>query len=144
MNEEAEERKITLDEKTFQRLVKAKKEKESFSDVINRLSETKVTALQRRGEKEITTSDEKKLLVRIIQSKCMGAESCVVVAPTVFSLDVKQLGSFRRGSEPLGMKEVQERSVDNETVVLAAKSCPYKAIYVKDAETEEELAGDPW
>ena len=144
MHESSTDRTITLDEKTYQRLAKAKKEGESFSDVVNRLSEPKVSALQRRGEKEIATSDERKVLVRIVQSKCMGAESCVVVAPTVFSLDVRQLGSFRRDSEPLGMRDVEERTIDTETVVLAAKSCPYKAIYVKDAETKEELAGDPW
>lgn len=73
----------------------------------------------------------------------MGAESCVMVAPTVFSLDVKQLGLFRKSSEPLAMKDVTERTVDSETIVLAAKSCPYGAIYVDD-ETGEELAGDPW
>lgn len=59
-------------------------------------------------------------------------------------MDVKQLGLFRRGKEPLGMKNVVEKTVDSETIVLAAKSCAYKAIYVKDAETGEELAGDPW
>ncbi len=65
----------------------------------------------------------------------MGAESCVIVAPSVFSLDVNQLGLFRRGNQPLGMRDVAERTVRSETIVLAAKSCPYKAIYVKDAET---------
>ena len=144
MTESAKEGTITLSAKALEILAKAKKQGESFSDVILRLSETKVTALQQRGEREISTSDERRLLVRIVQSKCMGAESCVVVAPTVFALDVKQLGMFRKGSAPLGMKDVAERSVDTETVVLAAKSCPYHAIYVKDAETGEELAGDPW
>ncbi len=66
-----------------------------------------------------------------------------MVAPPVFSLDVKQLGLFRKGSEPLGMKDVAERTVDSETIVLGAKSCPYRAVYVKDTETGEDLAGDP-
>ncbi len=90
------------------------------------------------------TSDDRKLIVRVIQTKCMGAESCVGVAPIVFSLDEKQLGLFRKGKEPLGVKNVVEGSVDTETLILAAKSCPYKAIYVKDAKTGDELAGDPW
>ncbi len=136
-------RTITLDEKTFERLVKAKREGESFSDVITRLSETKVTALQQRGEKEIMTSDERKLFVRIDQSKCAGAESCVSVAAPVFSLDVSQLGLGRKGSEPLGVKDVVEGTVDSETIILAAVSCPYRAIYVKDVMTGEELAGYP-
>lgn len=135
---------IGISPKALDILTKAKKHGENFSDVILRLSQTKVTALQQRGESEITTSDGRKLQVQVIQSKCMGAESCVVVAPTVFSLDVKKLGGFRRDNKPLGIKDVVERSVDMETVVLAAKSCPYKAIYVKDSVTEEELAGDAW
>jgi ferredoxin len=138
-----EDKTISLNQKALDRLVKAKKKGETFSDVIIRLSEAKVTALQRRGEKEITTSDDKKLTVQIDQDKCMGAESCVMVAPTVFALDLSELGGFRRGAEPLGMREVEERTVDSETVIVAAKSCPYRAIYVKDAETGEELAGYP-
>ncbi len=46
------------------------------------------------------------------------------------------------GAEPLG-REVAERTVDSETVVVAAKSCPYRAIFMKDAETGDELAGYP-
>ena len=61
MSKTIEERRISLDEKTLERLAKAKKEGESFSDVITRLSETKVAALQQRGEKEIMTSDERRL-----------------------------------------------------------------------------------
>ena len=143
MIESTEERTIILNEKTLERLMKAKRKGESFSDVITRLSETKVTALQQRGEKEIMTSDERRLFVRIDQSKCAGAESCVSVAPPVFSLDVSQLGLGRKGKEPLGMKDVVERTVDSETIILAANSCPYRAIYVKDAVTGEELAGYP-
>ncbi len=138
-----EDKTINLNEKALDRLVKAKKKGETFSDVIIRLSEAKVMALQRRGEKEITTSDDKKLTVQIDQDKCMGAESCVMVAPAVFALDPSELGGFRRGAEPLGMREVEERTVDSETVIVAAKSCPYRAIYVKDAETGDELAGYP-
>jgi len=132
---------ISISEKAYARLLKAKKKDESFSDVIVRLSEAKVTALQRRGEKEILTSDSKRLTVAVDQTKCAGAESCVAVAPTVFALDPSELGGFRRGGEPLGMKEVEERTVNSETIVTAAKSCPYHAIYVKDLDLGEELAG---
>ncbi len=41
-----EEKTITLSEKARERLTKAKREEESFSDVIIRLSETKVTAFR--------------------------------------------------------------------------------------------------
>lgn len=111
--------------------------------MITRLSETKVTALQGRGEREIMTSDKRRLLVRIDQTKCAGAESCVTVAPSIFALDIKQLGWGRKGSEPLGMKNVAEGIVDSETISIAAHSCPYRAIYVKDTNTGEEIAGYP-
>lgn len=132
---------ISLNQKAYETLLKAKKKDESFSDVIIRLSQAKVAALQRRGEKEITTSDSRRLVVQIDQDKCAGAESCVSVAPEVFSLDAGQLGGFRRGAAPLGMREVEEGSVDSEKIIRAANSCPYHAIYVRDAETGDELAG---
>jgi ferredoxin len=132
---------ISVNQKAYDRLLKAKKKGESMSDVITRLSEAKVTALQRRGEMEIMTSDSRKLIVEIDQDKCAGAESCVSVAPAVFALDPTELGGFRRGGEPLGMKEVEDRTVASDTIVMAAKSCPYHSIYVKDVETGEELAG---
>jgi ferredoxin len=132
---------ISVNRKAYDRLMKAKKKGESVSDVITRLSEAKVTALQRRGEMEIVTSDSRKLVVEIDQDKCAGAESCASVAPSVFALDPTELGGFRRGAEPLGMKQVEERTIDSDTIVTAAKSCPYHSIYVKDVEAGEELAG---
>jgi ferredoxin len=132
---------IVVNERAYDRLQKAKRKGESLSDVIIRLSEAKVSALQRRGEKEIMTSDSRKLVVEIDQDKCAGAESCVLVAPAVFALDPTELGGFRRGGEPLGMKEVEERTVDSDTILTAAKSCPYHAISLRDLETGDVLAG---
>jgi ferredoxin/predicted CopG family antitoxin len=137
------EQTVSLSQKAYDLLERAKKKGETISDVVVRLSETKIAGLQRRGEKEIMTSDGRRLIVRVDQDKCAGAESCVQAAPLVFALDPTELGGFRRGAQPLGMREVEEKSVDSETIILAAKSCPYHAIYVKDAETEEELAGNP-
>ncbi|TMI39915.1 ferredoxin [Candidatus Bathyarchaeota archaeon] len=101
---------------------------ENTVSVVAPISGASVLALRQRGEKELTTSDERRLSIRIIESKCMGAESCVIVAPSVFALDVKQLGLFRKGNEPLGVKDVADRTVGSETIILAAKSCPFKAI----------------
>src|SRR5712692_7240129 len=104
--------------------------------------DARTNALRNRGLGKIKTSDKKEFFVQIIQSKCMGAESCVTVAPGVFSLNSKQLRSFG-GGEPLGVKDVPEGTIDSETLVLAAKSCPYKAIYVLDSKTGEIVAGEP-
>ena len=94
--------------------------------------------MQRRGEKEILTSDDKRLILSIDQGKCMGAESCVALAPLVFALDTSNLG-FGSPGEPLGIRDVMEREVDSDSIIQAAISCPYKAIYVKNADTEEQI-----
>jgi len=134
----AEERRITLSDRVYQRLTRAMGEGETFDDVIMRLTSTKLLGLRRRGEVEIVTSDDRTLSVSVDQDLCMGAESCVGLAPEVFSLDENQLGR-RTSTEPLGMIEVEEGTVDSDKIIRAAKSCPYKAIRVRDAKTDDQL-----
>ena len=133
----AEERAINLNDKAFEKLTRAKREEETYSDVVIRLTSTKLEGLQRRGEKVVATSDGRRLGIRIEQGKCSGAESCVTLAPEVFALDPTQLG--RTHNEPLGVRDVMEKQVDSETIIRAAKSCPYGAIYVRDMDTGEEI-----
>ena len=134
----AEERRITLSDRVYQRLTRAMGEGETFDDVIMRLTSTKLLGLRRRGEVEILTSDDMTLSVSVDQDLCMGAESCVGLAPEVFSLDENQLGR-RTSTEPLGMIEVEEGTVESDKIIRAAKSCPYKAIRVRDAKTDDQL-----
>lgn len=133
------ERSVTLDEKVYERLTRAKKEGETVSDVITRLISTKLLGLRRRGEEKIVTSDDKTLSVSVDQDLCLGAESCVAIAPEAFALDEKQLGR-RVGTEPLGIIEVEDKTVDSETIIRAARSCPYRAITVKDGTTGDVVA----
>lgn len=135
----AEQRSITLEDDAYQRLLKAKKQGESISEVILRLTSTKLSGLKRRGEQEIQTSDERKLSVSVEQDLCMGAESCVTLAPAVFALDDNQLGR-RSGTEPLGMMEVEAGTVSSDEIIRAAKSCPYQAIRLRDTKTGDQLA----
>ena len=133
------ERRIPVNQKAYEKLTWAKREKESYSDVIIRLTSTTLDGLQRRGEKEILTSDGRRLSVSVEQGVCMGAMSCVSTAPAVFALDTSQLGLTRKHEEPLGMRDVLEGEVDSDTLIHAAQSCPYQAIRVKDLETGEEI-----
>jgi ferredoxin/predicted CopG family antitoxin len=135
----AEERRVTLSERVYQRLTRAMGEGESIDDVIMRLTSTKLFGLQRRGDEEILTSDDKTLSVGVDQDLCMGAESCVAIAPEVFSLDESQLGR-RTSTEPLGMIDVEAGTVESDRIIRAAKSCPYKAIHVRDKKTGDQLA----
>ncbi|MDV3244044.1 MAG: ferredoxin [Nitrososphaerales archaeon] len=133
------EQEIKINDKAFNRLSRARREGETLSDVIIRLSAATLEGLQRRGEQEIVTSDGRKLTVSIAQDKCLGAMSCVTLAPAVFAYDTTEKGLWRRHDEPLGMKEVEEGEVGSEAISLAAESCPYQAIKVRDAETGEVL-----
>jgi ferredoxin len=128
-----EDKTIRISKNAFERLKRAQKEGESLSSVIMRLSSTTLEGLQRRGEKRILTSDDQILVVEVEQTKCMGAESCVALAPRVFALDAKSLGH-----EPLGMRDVEDREIDGQTIIDAARTCPYRAIYVRDEKRNGE------
>lgn len=52
---------------------------------------------------------------------CIGAASCVAVAPGVFALDEENKAFV-----------VSPDGADNETILLAAQSCPTKAIFLYD------------
>ena len=131
-------RDITINKRALDRLSWARKKNEDFSDVIIRLSSTKLDGLQRRGEKLIIALD-RRLILKIDQDKCMGAESCVALAPDVFALDESRLGFGLGHTEPLGIRDVMDKSIESETVLQAARSCPFKAITITDADTGEEL-----
>jgi ferredoxin/predicted CopG family antitoxin len=130
----SEERTIAINPKAYDKLSWARKKDESFSDVIIRLVSTKLDGLQRRGEKKIVTEDGKRLILSIDQGLCMGAESCVSLAPEIFALD-----SSRVNKDPLAIRDVMEGEVASERIFAAAETCPYKAIKIKDSETGESI-----
>jgi len=133
-----EETEVKINNKAFDRLSRARKEGETLSDVIIRLSEATLEGLQRRGEKVVETLDGRKLTLTIDQDKCLGAMSCVAMAPSIFSYDVTQEGLWRKRGEPLGMRD-SDAKVDSDTLHLTAQSCPYKAIALKDSDTGEVI-----
>ncbi len=128
-----EDQTILITKNAYERLKRAQKEGETLSSVIMRLSSMTLEGLQRRGEKRILTSDDQVLIVEVEQTKCMGAESCVALAPRVFALDASSLGR-----EPLGMRDVEDREIDSQAIIDAARTCPYQAIYVRDAKRNNE------
>ncbi|MDA4128291.1 MAG: ferredoxin [Thaumarchaeota archaeon] len=134
-----EETMIPVSRRAGDKLTRAKREGESYSDVIIRLTSTTLEGLRRRGELEVVTSDRRKLSVSVEQDKCLGAMSCVSLAPGIFALDRTQLGFTLKRQEPLGMRDVGEGEIDSDTIIRAAESCPYRAILVKDVETGEEI-----
>ena len=61
--------------------------------------------------------------VRVERDLCIGVGNCVAYAPTVFTLDE-------------GRKAVvlDPASVDDDTILAAAESCPENAIIIEDDE----------
>jgi ferredoxin len=70
-----------------------------------------------------------KYKVTVIRDKCIGAASCVAIAPKAFKLDEEQ--------KAIILDSVSEESDDN--LLLAAQSCPTAAIIVTDTETGEQI-----
>ena len=61
--------------------------------------------------------------VRVDRDLCIGVGNCVAYAPTVFELDEENKAVV-----------LDPTSVDDDTLLEAAKSCPESAILVEDNE----------
>ena len=68
-----------------------------------------------------------KYKVKVIRSKCIGAASCVAIAPKVFALDDKNLAYI-----------ISEDELDD-IKLLAAQSCPTSAIVVEEIATGKQI-----
>jgi ferredoxin len=67
---------------------------------------------------------------------CMGASSCTALAPEVFRLDWSKRKSM---FDPAPLEHVGDSSADPEKIFKAAQSCPYRAIFLRDAATGERI-----
>ena len=75
----------------------------------------------------------------IDRNLCIGAASCIAVAPTGFELDAENKAVIRRKagpptSEAVDRQDMEDVAIDDEMLLLAAKSCPTQAIIVYDTE----------
>ena len=59
--------------------------------------------------------------VRVDRDLCLGAGNCVAIAPTVFEFDAERKAIV-----------LDPSSVDDDTLMEAAESCPFDAIIVED------------
>jgi ferredoxin len=69
-----------------------------------------------------------KYQIKVIRSLCIGAASCVAVSPAVFQLDGES-----KAVVPDGATDIPEN------ILMAAQSCPTKAIVVIDTETGQQV-----
>ncbi|MEI8232305.1 MAG: ferredoxin [bacterium] len=64
-----------------------------------------------------------KYTVKVIQSKCIAAASCIAISPTLFKLNEENL------------VEIIEGGIDTEeNILLSAQSCPTAAIEIYEGE----------
>ncbi len=69
-----------------------------------------------------------KYKVTVLRDMCIGAATCTAVSPSTFQLDAENKAV------------IQEASTDTpENIVMAAQSCPTRAIVVVDTETGEQV-----
>jgi ferredoxin len=78
----------------------------------------------------------RKVRVRVDWNSCMGATSCVELAPKVFRLDWQKRKSV---FDPAPLEVLDEKGTDPSVIFMAAQSCPYQAIFLEDEETGEQL-----
>jgi ferredoxin len=64
-----------------------------------------------------------KVKVKVDRESCIGVSNCVAIAPTVFKLDDQNKALV-----------LDPSSVDEESLMEAAKSCPENAIILQDDE----------
>lgn len=64
--------------------------------------------------------------IEIDRALCIGAATCIATAPDVFELD----------SEAKAVVKNKD-GADNETIILAAQSCPTKAILLYDEDGKQ-------
>lgn len=75
---------------------------------------------------DVTAGAKKPLKIGKIvvdRNLCIGAASCIAVAPGVFELDAENKAVV-----------YNDKGADDETILLAAKSCPTQAILIFDEE----------
>lgn len=70
---------------------------------------------------QVTKTTKSGSTVIVDQDLCIGAATCVAVAPTVFQLNEEGKAYI-----------LDADSVDEQTMLQAAKSCPVNAIIIKD------------
>ena len=69
-----------------------------------------------------------KYTVKVVRNGCIGAATCVAVAANTFKLDQENKAVIIEGSTDA-----------ESTILMAAQSCPTKAIVIIDSETGKQV-----
>jgi ferredoxin len=69
-----------------------------------------------------------KYKVKVIRSLCISAAACLAVSPTVFEFDAENKAIIKPGATD-----------SEQNILMAAQSCPTKAIIITDAQTGQQV-----
>jgi len=69
-----------------------------------------------------------KYKVKVIRNLCISAASCIAVSPNVFEFDAENKAIIKAGAND-----------SEENILMAAQSCPTKAIVITDAQTGQQV-----
>jgi len=75
--------------------------------------------------------------LKVDRALCIGAASCVAIYPDVFSLDAENKAVMpkkdgTKTSDLMNVSELDVSAIDDNNLLLAAQSCPTKAIFLYD------------
>lgn len=79
---------------------------------------------QQAGDQEIQIGKYK---IKVVKSLCIGAATCVAISPNIFKLDSENKAVILEGQDV------------PENILMAAQSCPTKAIIIIDTETNAQV-----
>ncbi len=88
------------------------------------LNDPSVTISTRADGAVVQTKQVGRYRVEVIRDKCIGAASCVALAPKVFQMDAEKIAVV-----------ISQDGNEDDMKLLAAQSCPTAAIIVTDTQT---------
>jgi ferredoxin len=80
---------------------------------------------QPQQDKEVVIGKYK---VKVVRNLCISAASCIAVSPNVFEFDSENKAIIKEGA-----------SDSEQNILMAAQSCPTKAIIITDTETGQQV-----
>lgn len=69
-----------------------------------------------------------KYQVKVLRDACIGAATCVAISPKIFQLDNENKAVIQEGNNDTP-----------ENILMAAQSCPVKAIVIIDTKTGKQV-----
>ena len=81
--------------------------------------------MDNQPDKEVQVGKYK---IKVVRDLCIGAATCIAISPDTFDLDQENKAV------------IKPESADSEAnILMAAQSCPVKAIIVTDTETGQQV-----